>query len=466
MCIHYYDRLVERLTTTIDEVLVTLRSSDVTQLAITPNPKDIGLAEASLETAVIVAAESLRWTISILRGEVEFPNTITVTCTDCDYSEDFRDGKVWDRLVSTLIGYYDFAMSRILASEDVKSDWVGKTLRIDFVAQAMGSGANPLSKPRAKAQYAVSQYLECLISSYFVGALRRTSVRHITSEFEAIAFRALCGLHNAEWTVPEGDLKSMAHWLLHSALHHWDAIFQLVGDAWNKEHHPGPFSQLRVDELSPLAKRSPALVKKYGAKQVERVFEQQLALVVQSFGAYVVPGRVGESSVDLICISSEQKVTFLLEAKTSGKPYALPTKDARALKEYVAGVQKALSTLPKLEFVLIVSGSPSSTLGKKIRLLEIDCGVPVRFCSAQELADLREMTIGPVPMDILRDEVLTGPHILPKGRLSQVVQKFQQAQAAHMSFVKSMMDLRRVEVSDSAEHERFPKTHRSLDKRV
>lgn len=147
------------------------------------------------------------------------------------------------------------------------------------------------------------------------------------------------------------------------------------------EHNIGPFSAIRLQELSLLANRDKSVMRRYGKKNVERVFETQLALVLvmQSFGLYVVSTRTGQSTVDLVCISAspEERVTFLLEAKTTKATYALPKTDFRALQYYVNTVRRSLSTLPPLSFCLIVGSKASKTLGGKLAALEAEASVPV-----------------------------------------------------------------------------------------
>jgi hypothetical protein len=280
-------------------------------------------------------------------------------------------------------------------------------------------------------------------------------------KFEAIAHDVVCGLHNDERLLPEGDLKIMANRLLHSLLHYLGEVYDDAKRPWNKEHHVGPFSQIQLQELSLLARRDAAVEKKYGQKQIERVFEQQLALIVQSLGLLVVPARTGERSVDLICISSDaSRVTFLLEAKTSAKPYTLPVKDERALLEYIEQVQTALTSLPRLDFVLIVSGEPSKTLSKKLRSLEGKSHVPIRFCRAQDLAELREMSVGPLPIEAFRDDLIGGPHVPPRGFVGPLVKKYEQLQLGHTSFVREMFDVYKPQsAGEGREHEDWPTEH-------
>lgn len=183
------------------------------------------------------------------------------------------------------------------------------------------------------------------------------------------------------------------------------------------------------------------MVRKYGAKHLEKAFEFQLALIVQSLGLLVVSSQPGERAVDLICISSDptERGTLLLEAKTSGRPYALPTKDERALLEYIEVVRRSLTTLPPLRLVVILGQTATSTLEGKLAQLEGRAGVPIRFCTAQELADLRESVPGPIAISSLLEAFYASPRVLPRGTLEAVSERYRNNQSAHSAFVKALL---------------------------
>jgi hypothetical protein len=165
-------------------------------------------------------------------------------------------------------------------------------------------------------------------------------------------------------------------------------------------------------ELNLLSMRSSLMVEKYGEKQVERVFEQQLTLIFQSFGFTVVPARPGEAGADLLCISREGKFSFLVDAKSSRAAYRLPKSDQRALKDYADEFESGLSDLPRLEFVLIVGQSAAGTVSAKLKELEARVGVPIRFAGADLIAAIRQQLSGPVVPRSFRDLMIKGDHIL------------------------------------------------------
>jgi hypothetical protein len=240
------------------------------------------------------------------------------------------------------------------------------------------------------------------------------------------------------------SLIRLAQYLLGKILDYSAQLLDQISPAWQIKHRSGPFSSIRLSELDLLARRDAIVGKKYGAKQIEKVFEQQLALIVQSLGLYVVSTRTGERTVDLICISADPSIqlTFLLEAKTTQRPYTLPRDDARALIEYVNEVRRALTTLPTLKFVLIVGPQASATLASKLQRLEIEAGVPIRFCTAQDLAQLRESVAGPLPLSEMVQRVQVGPWVLPPTFVEDIRTRHEQLRETHEMFVRTMLATR------------------------
>jgi hypothetical protein len=179
----------------------------------------------------------------------------------------------------------------------------------------------------------------------------------------------------------------------------------------------------------------------YGPKIVEKAFEAQLALLMQSLGFYVIKTRTGERTVDLVCISGDPTAPFtmMLEAKTTKAAYTLPTKDERALIEYVSTVQESLTTSPKLGLVLIVGSAASKTLGSRLRRVETTSGVAVRFCRAQELASLRESILGPLPLVLLKKELLSAPNIVPASFVKDIVHNLNERYAAQEALVRTFL---------------------------
>jgi hypothetical protein len=196
-------------------------------------------------------------------------------------------------------------------------------------------------------------------------------------------------------------------------------------------------------ELGALASRSEGVINRYGEKLVEEQFEQNLSILFQSFGFIVVPTTRGERRVDLVCIAAQaaggSSYAFMVEAKSTSKPYSLPTKDSRAILEYVDNVKHKLSTLPPLKFVLIVGPEPANTLLKKLNTLEREVSTPVRYCMADTLASLRSSFPGAMPQAIFLDTILSAPGIVNRDHLGRIVRHIRDQDDAHSDFVRRML---------------------------
>jgi hypothetical protein len=364
-----------------------------------------------------------------LHGEATAPST----------GETLDGENLWWRLFLIVGAYYDFSI-RLLLRANVAGkpgvhplpglglsrldEWVGKLNREDLEAlqqdlalitqgRLAGEEAEQLTAKlvsalritsieeaheaiiweayRNLAGFLAGTYLTGLFAAVFGELLRRTSLPlDLIEIMDGISHRTAAQV----FAGPKEDgwppqLIKLSQRLLGTIFEQWVRIYDEPD--LDQIHRTGPFSSIRLSELAPLANRDARMMKKYGSKRIEQIFEQQLALIVQSFGLYVISTRTGERTVDLICISADPTVrfTFLLEAKTSGRPYALPRDDARALLEYIREVQAGLTTLPPLHFVLMVGPPPSLTLEKKLQALETEAGLPIRYCTAHELKEVR-----------------------------------------------------------------------------
>jgi hypothetical protein len=203
------------------------------------------------------------------------------------------------------------------------------------------------------------------------------------------------------------------------------------------------FSAIRLSELQPMASRDGKLAERYGAKNLEKEFEQQLSLVWQSLGFYVVPTRPGQPTVDLICIAPDtsMQAVFLVEAKTSRNPYTLPRDDARALLEYIDAVKRGLTTFPALSFVLIVGPAASANLELKLHQLGAEAGLPIRFASAEAIVRLREAIVGPIHADDLIKYIIQSPVIVPLDWADDMRKRYQERSRVHEDFVQTMLKL-------------------------
>jgi hypothetical protein len=294
---------------------------------------------------------------------------------------------------------------------------------------------------RGLAAFLAGNYILALSSAVMAELLRRTNLplEHI-EDLDGISHRTAASLFGGPssvgWPTHVLELSQRA---LATVFEQWVRIYDRPD--LDKIPRTGPFSSIRLAELAPLANRDARMSKKYGNKRIEKIFEQQLALIVQSFGLYVVSTRTGQRTVDLICISADRdaRFTFLLEAKTSGRPYALPRDDARALLEYIRDVRTGLTTLPPLRFVLMLGPSPSATLEKKLQGLEAEAGLPIRYCSAHELAELREVVAGPLPLNDFADHLQRASRVVPAGFAQTMRSRVDELRSSHEALVRTML---------------------------
>jgi hypothetical protein len=271
-----------------------------------------------------------------------------------------------------------------------------------------------------------------------------------SAAFEETAHRSLAAINGLRLEADaESDLQSLGESALIAAL---GQIALFYGERRREERSlwagrsgrplVGPFASMKPGELQLLAERDRGQIERYGEKRVERRFEDQLTLLVQSLGFVVVRARPGERKVDLLCISGGggEPYTFLLEAKTSGRGYGFPSKDERALAEYVRTVRRTLDTLPTLKFVLLVGPSAARGLEAKLRRVEAENAVPIRFLAAEELVQLREGLPGPVRAGAFQEAVLGGPPIMSAETIEGLVAGERVIEGRHADLVRAMLD--------------------------
>jgi hypothetical protein len=201
-------------------------------------------------------------------------------------------------------------------------------------------------------------------------------------------------------------------------------------------------SLVAVEELSQLASRSVAVIERYGKSEVETRFETQLALLMQSFGFLVVRTERAQRRVDLVCIApgpAEEAYTILLEAKTTAANYVLPTKDSRAIVEYVSSVRSALKTLPPLRLVVVVGSTPAKTVAAKIGELEAACRLPVRYCDVVLLQLLRRHVPGPVDYSQFLKACIAAGRVLGSHDMRKIVESDKVIRSAHNDFVQTLL---------------------------
>lgn len=343
-------------------------------------------------------------------------------------------------LLWRLGAYWDRVLQAILSKEPRKG---GPTIPRCLVLSEL-SALTPGTKderPHASViawRLLTQRYLFTLACFHWVGSFRPVQpVRAIVAELEAMAHESIATLTDMMRDGVPGFL-NVARTFMRGAGLAAQRAYATRENASVVES--GPFSSIRLDEIVHLAKRAEFVSKKYGVKNVEKVFEQQLALVMQSFGLIVVSTRIGQATVDLVCISADpsERLTFIVEAKTSKNAYALPKKDSRALADYVADIKASLTTLPPLGFVLIVCGETTRTIDAKLTELEGKVSVPVRCMDALALVRLRDGLPGPLPLRAFRSLVQTSPPRMERTFVKTLVSNYESELAAHQQFVESM----------------------------
>ena len=415
----------------------------------------IGATPKVLHRAADSFHRSWRYLVSAkdlyLQGEATVPST----------GETLKGKDLWWRLFVIIGSYYDFSLRLLLRASEKSAfihplpglslaraeQWMSKLSLEDLKAisfeevDSLEEG-DTWDLDRSFASFFAGTYITALFSAIMGELLRRTNTPlEFIEVTDGASHRAAAVLFKGPaWTGRWSPyVVKLSHRLTNTVFEQWVRTYD-KRDLYHS-HKIGPFSSIRLAELAPLANRDARMSKKYGNKQIEKVFEQQLALIVQSFGLYVVSTRTGQRTVDLICISADPtaRFTFLLEAKTSGRPYALPRDDARALLEYIRDVRTGLTTLPPLHFVLMLGPSPSATLEKKLQGLEAEAGLPIRYCSADELAQLREVVAGPLPLKDFADHLLLASRVVPAGFAQTMRSRVDEMRSSHEALVRTML---------------------------
>ena len=197
-----------------------------------------------------------------------------------------------------------------------------------------------------------------------------------------------------------------------------------------------------LEELPLLARRDGVVAKRYGESAIETYFEAQLAILMQSLGFLVIRTERAQRRIDLVCIApgaAGESYTILLEAKTTAANYSLPTKDSRAITEYVSSVRSALKSLPPLRVVIIVGNTPAKTVAGKLAALEATCGLPVRYCEASLLRRLRRQLPGPVDYARFLKVCIEASRILGEQEVYQVIESDKAIRDAHNNFVQTLL---------------------------
>lgn len=418
----------------------------LSELLALPSPEDSYPKNSRYNTIRDAACEFLHsWKQMPLEYDEVCKCSESYKCPDCGAKHKLSGRDLWCRKFLIVGTYYDFLVRRLISMKDgTKKHDLPPGLNLpahdQFLKKFPRESKNMCP---CSGHIIIAEYLSCLMGVFFTELFRdKLFIPNFSmSVFEERSHDNLYRLHGSSLSAPHPDLRRCANKLTHGLLDLFKTVYSSEQVVWNKDHKSGPFSALRTPELALLASRNKKLLIRYGTKQVEKVFERQLALLFQSFGFYVVETKSGQKTIDLICISSDPRktMTILVEAKTSGKPYSLPTKDRRALTEYAKDVKKSLTSMPALEFVLIIGPQPVSTLEGRLNELEAEIQTPARYITAAELAAVRECMPGPLPMETLRNDVLRSDTRILKNLNKSILETYQNQQQAHSLFVNTML---------------------------
>ena len=398
--------------------------------------------------------ERWRWTLS----EYEHISTLecSFTCPKCGQNAKFSGLNLWYRLMLVSGAYYESATRRlILRGLDTRGGPLPAGLNLNSIDELFNKFPSdaPIPDQVRNALFLQMQYRLALVGTYFIGPLRAVPSGNIPIQpFEQSAHGGLLRLQRMRNASRNLDYRRLVSCLTEGLTELLNAVYSLPYPAWNAEHKIGPFSAIRLPELALLARRDPGVLKRYGAKNVESIYEQQLALLVQSLGFVVVKTRKGDRTVDLVCISvdTNNSMTILVEAKTTTHNYSLPAADQRALVEYSRDVRQNLTTMPPLSLVLIVAPEPSSSMESRLATLEAEAGVPVRLLSAADLAQLRELIVGPLRLGVFRSAVLTSPTRVLRGLQTAISEDSKKIAQAHETLVRACLPGARVEAKPRA----------------
>jgi hypothetical protein len=353
----------------------------------------------------------------------------------------------WAKGVFVLLSYYDVLLRAVLARQD--RDSVARLLYSAFDVELMRAfrGGSAVKSPHPESNLALGAFIDYQ-STVLAVSLNRMfedpEFDDLRPYIDSVAHRGLAGIHGIQNNAKSPDIQEMARYLLASALDTLRASYRRRARLEDEgERGYGPFSLLRINELSALARRGPAVLRTYGAGNVASRFEQQLSLLVQSFGLFVIPSRRGERTVDLICLSNDPTtpLSFLLEAKSTARPYALPSSDSRALAEYIENVSNSIAPFPQLAFVLLVGPVPSRTLAEKLLALQARAGLPLRYCEVATLARLRQALPGQLPTRTFADAVIRGAAVLPDNFIDRVIERDAAIRRASVEHVRVILGL-------------------------
>lgn len=376
------------------------------------------------------------WRIILVENR-EIPHEILDSLREYD-----DDNKKVSRLLLPIMAYYDYSCNCIL-SKDKSGKPSSSTNRlipgftISPIADFVKVPSDEYSREKVVMGRLSYHYLMSKSSLYFLSFLVKIPFLHkyYTFGLQSFVHNSVHGIYKFIYSNSDEILRIVAERMLLPILEDLKDIFN--DNQKPDEYTPGIYSSLNLEELSHVASRNQVAIKKYGFKYLEKHFEQQLSLLMQSFGFFVISAKTGEKKADLFCFYSDEqfKFSFLLEAKTKSTNYNLPQSDIRALKEYIITTRQTLTTMPELKFVLIVGPKPSKTVASKIKNLESELNIAIRYIDVKNLVKLRENLPGPVIHKAFLNVVLSHGNILDEEAIKKISEYFFAQQQIHSEYV-------------------------------
>jgi hypothetical protein len=118
-----------------------------------------------------------------------------------------------------------------------------------------------------------TSYTMAMFATIFGELLRTSNVpQELTEAMDGIAHRTAARVFKGSQST-QSDLAALSNRLLASIFEQWGRIYDRTELGWSQSHNLGPFSSIRLPELASLAKRDARMAKKYGDKQIAKIFE-------------------------------------------------------------------------------------------------------------------------------------------------------------------------------------------------
>jgi Holliday junction resolvase len=200
-------------------------------------------------------------------------------------------------------------------------------------------------------------------------------------------------------------------------------------------------SFLQVYELSQLATQTGRMREKYGPKDVEARFEQQLSLALQTCGFRTVPASRGARRGDIICVNDRNPpAAILVEAKTSAHPYKLPVRDERALIEYAQQLNASSWIAYPLKLICIIGPEPDRNIADRLKRIEMSTQVPTRYCDIKALVGLlARPPVGVTTNDII-EELVGADRVVSADDLTAVSTKAEEKLAVLRAAIEKFLE--------------------------